>query len=107
MLLDEAEATARMIGAGRMLAGLDQRGLAHNSEVSASTISNIETGKTTGKTKARRENLEEIEKALLRSGVTLINDNLNGRILLSITYKVPGPIDIMSFVRDPEKDPVE
>ena len=66
-------------------------------EVSPSTISNVERGKN----KARRENLEAIQKALLRNGVTLINDNYNGRILLSISYKVPGPIDVMSFV-DPE-----
>jgi transcriptional regulator with XRE-family HTH domain len=102
MLDNEVEATARMIGAGRMLAGLDQVGLARAAGVSPSTISNVERGKN--KNKARRENLEAIQRALLRKGVTLINDNYNGRILLSITYKVPGPIDIFSFVVDDTKE---
>jgi transcriptional regulator with XRE-family HTH domain len=103
MLLDEAKATARMISAGRMLAGLDQEGLASAAEVSASTISNVERGKN----KARPENLEAIQRALLRNGVTLINDYYNGRILLSITYKVQGPIDIFSFVDDTKEAAVE
>ena len=84
--LTAEQANARMIAAGRMLAGLDQRGLAHASEVSASTISNIETGKT----KARHDHhWIAIQKALLKNGVTLTNDTDNGRILLAITYKLP------------------
>ena len=98
MLLDEAKATARMISAGRMLAGLDQEGLASAAEVSASTISNIETGKT----KARHDHHRiAIQKALLKNGVTLTNDTDNGRILLAITYKLtelPEPINLDKFL---------
>jgi len=94
MLLNAGQANARMIAAGRMLAGLDQRGLAHASEVSASTISNIETGKT----KARHEHLTAIQKALRTNGVTLTDDTDNGRILLAITYKLPEPIDLNAFL---------
>jgi transcriptional regulator with XRE-family HTH domain len=93
MLLNAEQSNARMIAAGRMLAGLDQRGLAHASKVSASTISNIETGKT----KASRDHLIAIQEALRMNGVTLTNDTDNGRILLSITY-MPERIDIQKFV---------
>jgi transcriptional regulator with XRE-family HTH domain len=85
-----------MIAAGRKLAGLDLDGLARAAEVSPSTISNVEGGKK----RARPENLAAIQRALLMNGVTLMNDNLNGRILLSITYKLPDPIDIFAIAKD-------
>lgn len=87
MLLNDIEqANARMIAAGRILAGLDQRGLAHASEVPASTISDIENG-----IPARRDDLIAIQKALRMNGVTLINDTNNGYIILAITYKLSEP----------------
>ena len=89
MLLYPLEANGRMIAAARMLAGLNQEGLAHLSSVTSSTISNIESGKH----EARPETMIAIQKALRMKGVTLINEN--GLILLAITYQKPSVDDLL------------
>jgi transcriptional regulator with XRE-family HTH domain len=73
-----------MVAAGRMLAGLDQAGLAEAAGVSASTISNVERGSD-----ARDETIRAIRKALRRSGVTIAIDRQNGLALTAMRFDEP------------------
>lgn len=72
------------MAAGRMLAGLDQAGLAEAAGVSASTISNVERGSD-----ARDETIRAIRKALRRSGVTIAIDRQNGLALTAMRFDEP------------------
>lgn len=74
----------RMVAAGRMLAGLDQAGLAEAAGVSPSTISNVERGSD-----ARDETIRAIRKALRRSGVTIAIDRQNGLALTAMRFDEP------------------
>lgn len=80
--MEYTEATGRMIGAARVLAGLDQGELAALAKVSASTVSNVEAGRT----EARAATLKALRKALKKQGVTFTHDSGNGNIVLSTNY---------------------
>jgi transcriptional regulator with XRE-family HTH domain len=60
------EAQGRLLEAGRILAGLDQGSLASLAGVSASTVSNIENGRT-----ATEASVKAVRKALRDEGVNL------------------------------------
>ena len=62
--LSNSEALGRTYAAARMMAGLDQAGLASAAGLSAGTISNVERGRD-----LRRETLRVIRRALSRAGV--------------------------------------
>lgn len=88
VVLDQSNAMGRLVAAGRMLAGLDQVGLAALAGVSASTISNIERGQ-----ESREDTLKAIRKALRSCGVVNSHDKTNGSILLSLSYDEPDEED--------------
>jgi transcriptional regulator with XRE-family HTH domain len=64
--ISKDEAQGRVIGAGRMLAGLDQGELGRLAGVSASTVSNIERGRN-----ATPDSIKAVRKALRDRGVNL------------------------------------
>jgi transcriptional regulator with XRE-family HTH domain len=84
MEIDGVAVQGRMVAAGRMLAGLDQAGLAEAAGVSPSTISNVERGSD-----ARDETIRAIRKALRRSGVTIAIDRQNGLALTAMRFDEP------------------
>jgi transcriptional regulator with XRE-family HTH domain len=84
MEIDGITVQGRMVAAGRMLAGLDQAGLAEAAGVSPSTISNVERGSD-----ARDETIGAIRKALRRSGVTIAIDRQNGLALTAMRFDEP------------------
>lgn len=64
--ISKEEALGRVVGAARMLAGLGQAGLASLSGVSASTVSNIEKGRT-----STPASVKAVRLALREKGVNL------------------------------------
>lgn len=88
MEIDGATAQGRVVAAGRMLAGLDQAGLADAAKLSASTISNVEHGSD-----AREDTIRAIRKALRRSGVTFTIDRQNGIAIAAIRFDEPESDD--------------
>jgi transcriptional regulator with XRE-family HTH domain len=62
--MSEQQAQGRLLHAARILAGLDQQGLAVVAGVSAGTISNIEQGK-----KSTDDSIRAVKKALRQKGV--------------------------------------
>jgi len=66
MNLSPTEARGRTYAAARMMAGLDQAGLANAAGLSAGTISNVERGRD-----ATDDTLRRIRRALGREGVLL------------------------------------
>ena len=80
--MEYAEATGRMVGAARMLAGLDQTELAQLAGISPATVSNVEAGRT----EARAATLKAIRKALKKIGITATHDATNGNISVVTNY---------------------
>jgi transcriptional regulator with XRE-family HTH domain len=68
--ISEDQALGRHLGAARMLAGLDQGGLAELAGVSASTVSNMERGRP-----GTPESIRAVRKALRNRGVNLTFGN--------------------------------
>lgn len=84
MILSHSEVQGRAIAAARLLAGLDQAGLAQLAGVSASTVSNVERGSD-----AREDTIVSIKKALRKAGITSSIDKVNGRAIIVATYEEP------------------
>ena len=82
MTLNALIARGRVIAAGRMLAGLDQAGLAAAAGLSASTISNVERGRLN----VRDETLDAIKQALMRSGVDVTQNSRTGLHAVGTSY---------------------
>ena len=80
--MQNVEATGRMIGAARVLAGLDQTQLAKLAGLAPSTVSNVESGRTA----PRVATLKVLRKVLKKQGVTLTHDALNGNISVVTSY---------------------
>lgn len=81
MNLSNAEALGRTYAAARMMAGLDQAGLAASAGVSAGTVSNVERGRD-----SRSETLRAIRRALSRAGVLVSFSKNNGLASVSISF---------------------
>jgi len=79
--LSNSEALGRTYAAARMMAGLDQAGLAHEAGISAGTISNVERGRD-----SRPETLRSIRRALGREGVLVAFSRNNGLATVSISF---------------------
>lgn len=79
--ISNIEAQGRAYAAARMMAGLDQAGLANAAGVSAGTISNVERGRD-----SRRETLRSIRRALSREGVLVAFSPNNGLASVSISF---------------------
>lgn len=82
MTLNSFVARGRVIAAGRMLAGLDQAGLAAAAGVSASTVSKVERGRAD----VREDTLRAIRQALGRSGVDLTQNARTGLHAAGTSY---------------------
>lgn len=82
MTLNALIARGRVIAAGRMLAGLDQAGLAAAAGLSASTVSNVERGQVN----VRDETLDAITRALRRMGVDLTQNSQTGLHAAGTSY---------------------
>jgi transcriptional regulator with XRE-family HTH domain len=79
--LSNSEALGRTYAAARMMAGLDQGGLASAAGLSAGTISNVERGRD-----SRAETLRAIRRALSRAGVLVAFSRNNGLASVSISF---------------------
>ena len=79
--LSNSEALGRTYAAARMMAGLDQGGLATAAGLSAGTISNVERGRD-----SRAETLRAIRRALSRAGVLVAFSRNNGLASVSISF---------------------
>ena len=79
--LSNTEALGRTYAAARMMAGLDQGGLASAAGLSAGTISNVERGRD-----SKRETLRAIRRALSREGVLIAFSPNNGLASVSISF---------------------
>ncbi len=79
--LSNSEALGRTYAAARMMAGLDQAGLATAAGLSAGTISNVERGRD-----SRAETLRAIRRALSRAGVLVAFSRNNGLASVSISF---------------------
>lgn len=79
--LSNTEALGRTYAAARMMAGLDQAGLASAAGLSAGTISNVERGRD-----SKRETLRAIRRALSREGVLIAFSPNNGLASVSISF---------------------
>jgi transcriptional regulator with XRE-family HTH domain len=79
--LSNSEALGRTYAAARMMAGLDQGGLATAAGLSAGTISNVERGRD-----SRAETLRAIRRALSRAGVLVSFSRNNGLASVSISF---------------------
>ena len=64
--ISKNEALGRLVGAGRIFAGLDQAELGALAGVSASTVSNIEKGRT-----STQASIKSVRAALREKGVNL------------------------------------
>ena len=82
MTLNPLVARGRVIAAGRMLAGLDQAGLAAAAGLSASTVSNVERGRLN----VRDETLDAIKQALMRVGVDVTQNSRTGLHAVGTSY---------------------
>lgn len=82
MTIKPLVARGRVIAAGRMLAGLDQAGLAAAAGVSASTVSKVERGRAN----VREDTLEAIRQALGRFGVDLTQNGRTGLHAAGTSY---------------------
>ena len=81
--LSNAQALGRTYAAARMMAGLDQAGLALGAGVSAGTISNVERGRD-----SRPDTLSAIRRALSREGVLIGFSRNNGLASVMISFAV-------------------
>lgn len=79
--LSNSEALGRTYAAARMMAGLDQGGLATAAGLSAGTISNVERGRD-----SRAETLRAIRRSLSRAGVLVAFSRNNGLASVSISF---------------------
>lgn len=79
--LSNSEALGRTYAAARMMAGLDQAGLAHQAGLSAGTISNVERGRD-----SRSDTLKAIRRALAHEGVLVAFSRNNGLATVSISF---------------------
>jgi DNA-binding XRE family transcriptional regulator len=79
--LSNTEALGRTYAAARMMAGLDQAGLAHSAGLSSGTISNVERGKD-----SKEVTLKHIRRALVREGVSLAFSRSNGQACVMICF---------------------
>jgi len=79
--LSNSEALGRTYAAARMMAGVDQAGLATAAGLSAGTISNVERGRD-----SRPETLRAIRRALSRAGVLVAFSRNNGLASVSISF---------------------
>jgi transcriptional regulator with XRE-family HTH domain len=86
--LDSTTALGRVIEAARVMAGLDQTGLAMASNVSPSTVSNVENGKD-----AREDTIRALRRALRKAGVTVVFDRTNGIAAATIAFEEPDEDD--------------
>lgn len=82
MTLNPFIARGRVIAAGRMLAGLDQAGLAVAAGLSASTVSKVERGRAD----VREETLQAIRQALGRLGIDLTQNGRTGLHAAGTSY---------------------
>ena len=82
MTLNALTARGRVIAAGRMLAGLDQAGLAAAAGLSPSTVSNVERGRLN----VRDETLDAIKHALHRMGVDITQNSRTGLHAAGTSY---------------------
>jgi hypothetical protein len=74
--LSNTEALGRTYAAARMMAGLDQAGLAHSAG-----LSNVERGKD-----SKEVTLKHIRRALVREGVSLAFSRSNGQACVMICF---------------------
>lgn len=81
--LSNAEARGRTYAAARMMAGLDQGGLAAAAGVSGGTVSNVERGR-----ESRPDTLRAIRQALAREGVLVAFSANNGLASVAISFAV-------------------
>ncbi len=79
--LSNTEALGRTYAAARMMAGMDQAGLAQMAGLSAGTISNVERGRD-----SKRDTLRAIRRALSREGVLIAFSPNNGLASVSIAF---------------------
>lgn len=79
--MSNSEALGRTYAAARMMAGLDQAGLANAAGLSSGTISNVERGRD-----SRRDTLRAIKRALSREGVLVAFSSNNGLASVSIAF---------------------
>jgi transcriptional regulator with XRE-family HTH domain len=79
--LSNTEALGRTYAAARMMAGLDQAGLATSAGLSAGTISNVERGRD-----SRSDTLRSIRRALSRAGVLVSFSKNNGVASVAISF---------------------
>lgn len=86
MTLNPFTARGRVIAAGRMLAGLDQAGLAVAAGLSPSTVSNVERGELN----VRESTLDAIKQALTRMGVDLTQNGQTGLHSAGTSYGRAG-----------------
>ena len=82
MTISPLVARGRVIAAGRMLAGLDQAGLAAAAGVSASTVSKVERGRA----EVRADTLHAIKQALGRFGIDLTQNGRTGLHAAGTSY---------------------
>jgi transcriptional regulator with XRE-family HTH domain len=79
--LSNAQALGRTYAAARMMAGLDQAGLAAAAGVSAATVSNVERGRD-----SRPDTIKAIRRALVQEGVLVGFSKNNGLASVTISF---------------------
>lgn len=79
--LSNTEALGRTYAAARLMAGLDQVGLAQAAGLSAATISNLERGRDT-----RPDTTRAVRRALSKAGVLVAFSKNNGLASVTISF---------------------